>query len=106
MTREDDSYELERKMLKKRFGVLVDQVNAVLDEADPMNIGIENEYDPEVGTILPLLAQCSTVQDLEGVIYEQFCRWFNVESAGPREKYQPIAVKVWSLWREFNKPQT
>jgi hypothetical protein len=84
---------------------LYDKLLAILDEADPIGIGIKNEYDPEVGTILPLLAQCSTVHDLECVIYEQFCRWFNVESAGPREKYQPIAVKVWELWREFNKSQ-
>jgi len=100
-----------RKMLKKRYGVLYDQVTLVLGEADPIGMGLAldfNEYEPEAETILPRLTECSSVQELEVVIYEEFCNWFSEEQASEprvREKFQPIAVKVWELWREFNKSQ-
>ena len=96
-----------RKLLKQQYGALFERVSAILFEADPIGINFESntdEYEPEVGTILPRLKDASTAQNVENIIYEEFCRWFGTENVGPREQYLPIAAKVWEAWREFNKP--
>jgi hypothetical protein len=92
----------ERRRLKKEYGELFDSVASLLYRADPIGIGFENphldEYAPEAGTILPRLRTCNSADDVLRVVYEEFCRWFGVETAGGREHYQGIATDIWELW--------
>jgi hypothetical protein len=88
----------ERDELKRRYRVAYQRLNDILFSEDPIGINIEentDEYEPEVGTILPRLRDCRSKDDVERVVHEEFVRWFDVQTAGPRAKYQKIAQRVW-----------
>ena len=66
-----------RAALRSEFSSLYDAVLAILFDADPVGINFEfntDEYEPEVGTILPRLSKCHSVDDLQRVIHEEFLR--------------------------------
>lgn len=77
-------------------------VAALLFDADLIGINFSDntgEYEPETGTILPRLVDAKTVDDVQTIVHEEFCRWFDVEDAGPLEKYREVSVKIWEAWR-------
>lgn len=103
----------EIKSLKEKYGVLFDNFVSLLDEADPVGLSgghYLGEYTPEVSTILPKLMKSCTLQDVENILYSEFCSWFGdhendpptVAIVGPREIYKPIAVRILVMWNEFN----
>ncbi|MDH3592492.1 MAG: hypothetical protein OER88_11465, partial [Planctomycetota bacterium] len=55
---EREQIEAERRQLRAEFGSLFDEVSGILFELDPIGINFKtntDEYEPEVGTILPRL---------------------------------------------------
>jgi hypothetical protein len=92
----------DRKLLKQQYGAVFDAVTALLFEVDPMGINFgdnTDEYEPETGTILPRLADAKSVDDVQTIVYEEFCRWFDEVEAGPRESYGELSVKIWQAWQ-------
>jgi len=93
----------ERRELKAEYGHLFDSVAALLYRHDPVGIAFENpntdEYDPETGTILPRLRGCESASDVRRIVYEEFVRWFDTETAGPEVAYAEIASEIWQLWQ-------
>jgi hypothetical protein len=92
----------EREQLKKQYGALFETVTALLFQSDPMGINLEDnseEYDPETGTILPRLTGPKSVEDVQTIVYEEFCRWFGKENAGSRNAYEEVSLKIWEAWR-------
>jgi len=93
----------ERHALKAEHGQLFDAVAAILFREDPIGIGFDDvnpdEYHPETGTILPRLKACKSADDALVVVHEEFVRWFDAPTAGPRERYQQIASEIWELWQ-------
>ncbi|NOT26274.1 MAG: hypothetical protein HOP16_09240 [Acidobacteria bacterium] len=70
---------------------------------DPIGLNFKtniDEYDPEARTILPRLSGCSSAEDVERVLLEEFGRWFTPEIAGPSERYRGVAGDLWQLWQE------
>lgn len=52
---------------------------------DPIGINFgsnQDEYDPEVGTIIPRLSGCQSQADVLVVVHEEFVRWFGADTAG------------------------
>jgi hypothetical protein len=95
----------ERRRLKAEYRELFNEVSALLFRHDPMNINFAtnaNEYEPEVGTILPRLRTCGSAQDVHRMVYEEFVRWFGAENAGSLEHYEKIAIEIWKHWQRFN----
>jgi len=93
----------ERAALRDRFGPLFDDVSAALFRDDPIGINFEtnaDEYEPEVGTILPRLESCESASDAVRVVHEEFERWFGADTAGPAERYESVAAEIWQLWSE------
>ncbi len=93
------TYEIwkQREELRSRNPLAFELLSNILFTEDPMCINFEintDEYEPEVGTILPRLRECRSAEDVRRVVYEEFVRWFGV-SAGLPEKYQTIALRVW-----------
>ena len=44
-----------------------------------------DEYEPEVGTIVPRLMSANCAEDVTLIIYEEFGRWFGAQSTtGPQ----------------------
>ena len=87
--------------LKNEHKELWYQVSRVLNQFDPIgliHIGCPNdEYDPEVSTILPQLKQCKSEKDTWNMIYNEFVKWFDNSITGAKEKYKPIAKEIWEI---------
>ena len=87
-----------REELKQRYGVAYQRVSNILFTEDPIGINFEDntdEYEPEVGTILPRLRDCRSVDDVGRIVHEEFVQWFGVAIAGPPEKYRTAAKRMW-----------
>jgi hypothetical protein len=97
----DDREKVRRRRLELRreFKALYQQVTLILFEEDPSGINFKtntDEYEPEAGTILPRLRECSTADDVRAVVHEEFVRWFGAEIAGSAEKYISAAKRIWA----------
>ena len=91
-----------RNRLKHDYKDFYNSVSEILFRHDPIDINFEtntDEYEPEVDTILPRLKNCNSVDDVVTVVYEEFQKWFGVESAGERSRYKEIAREIWNLWQ-------
>ena len=89
--------------MKAEYGRLFDEVAAICFRHDPMYINFEvnsNEYEPEVGTILPRLKTCESVDDAVKVVHEEFQNWFGADSTGPREEYRALTEEIWRAWNQ------
>jgi hypothetical protein len=94
----------EREQLKRKYKSLFDQLSKLLFEADPVGINFESntdEYDPEVGTILPRLEGARSHEDVQAIVHEELCRWFEPETAGTIEHYAAVSEQIWSAWCNF-----
>jgi hypothetical protein len=79
----------DRRHLKKEYGELFESIANLLFNADPIGINFEintDEYNPEVGTILPRLRSCRCADDVLQVTHEEFTRWFGADTAGRVER--------------------
>ncbi len=93
-----DEIQQKRGDLKRAYGVAYARLSEILFREDPIGINFEentDEYEPEVGTILPRLRHTSSVDDVRQVVHEEFVRWFDTSTAGPPEKYQVVSERVW-----------
>src|SRR5262245_10878085 len=87
-----------RDELRRAYEVDCERVNSILLAEDPVGINTEqnrDEYEPEAGTIVPRLRRCRSVDDVRRVVHEEFVEWFDVVTAGPSEKYETIARRIW-----------
>jgi hypothetical protein len=93
-----------RKAVRREYPALFDALSTLLFGADPIGINYEtntDEYEPEVGTIIPRLKQARSEVDVRRIIHEEFCKWFDVKMAGPIEAYGGIASEVWAEWQQY-----
>src|SRR5262249_43519213 len=103
MPRTREEIHEERRRLRADYRHLCDEVESLLFRHDPMGINFEtntDEYDPEVGTILPRLRSCNCGEDVCRVTHEEFVRWFG-DDAGPSERYSRIGEEIWVLYQQF-----
>ena len=102
LTREE--IRAERRRLRAKYREFFEFTAALFFRHDPVGINFEenaDEYEPEVGTVLPRLQDCSSEADVCRVLHEEFVRWFGAGDAGPPARYEPIAVELWPAWRKF-----
>ena len=92
----------ERERLKREHPRLFGELALALARRDPIGlVGVgapDDEYEPEVGTILSRLGTVSSEGEVLDVVHEEFLRWFGPEVAGPRERYAGAASEVWRVW--------
>jgi len=92
-----------QKILKKQNPVFFSQVAEILLKHDLMGIDYEvnpDEYEPEAGTIIPRLTDCSDYLDTRKMIYEEFVRWF-YNDVGNETEYTEAAKEIWDAWVDF-----
>jgi hypothetical protein len=91
-----------QKALSAAYGDLYAEVSRLVREADPIRLirigAPDDEYDIEVGTILPRLREANSAADVQCIIHEEFVRWFGSDIAGPDEIYVAVAEKIWIAW--------
>ncbi|QBC43712.1 hypothetical protein [Iodobacter fluviatilis] len=94
----------ERKIggyLQEQDPLFFEQVCQLLFDCDPMMIPLVMEpqgYAPEVGSILRVLPQCQSEDDVREVVHNIFVQWFSSEFAGCPGQYSEAASKLWALW--------
>ncbi len=89
----------DQKALKAQYKKLFASISEILLKADPIGIGyVPDEYDLEAGTILPRLPSAQSADDVQTILYEEFCDWFGPATAGSREVYAVPAAAIWELW--------
>ena len=87
---------------KEAYRELYEELVRILYRHDPIGLASSgaphDEYEPEVGTIIPRLGSAASAEDVTRIVYEEFCRWFGAESTtGPQKVYAPIGDEVWLL---------
>jgi hypothetical protein len=97
-----------RKILEKNDPLLFRKVAEILFKHDLMGIDYEvntNEYEPEAGTIIPQLENCSNAIEVRKVIYEEFIRWF-YDDVGSESEYTVVAAEIWDVWSDYSRRNT
>jgi hypothetical protein len=99
--------ESSHRMKDTRYQALVAAVERAINEADPialLEIGAPtDEYAPEIGTILPRIANAERPDDVTDVLHEEFLRWFGEGTAGPRQAYEAPARRIWDALLEYRR---
>ena len=85
---------------KDDYQNLYRDLTALLYRHDPMGLAAagcpKDEYEPEVGTIIPRLKEAQRVEDVRRIVHEEFLRWFDgKQMAGPESVYNGIAHEIW-----------
>ena len=89
-----------RDQLKQRYRAFFEEVARLMLTHDPVGINFgcnSDEYEPEAGTVIPRLSSCKSAQDVQAVLHEEFCRWFDKLNAGPLSSYEALARDIWLL---------
>ena len=91
--------------LKAAYGTLYTEVSRLLREADPIRLIVigapDDEYDPEISTILPRLREAKSPGDVQQMVHEEFVHWFGAKTAGPAAHYAGISGDIWEVWNKF-----
>lgn len=90
-----------QESLKALYSALYIEVSRLLREADSIRLieigAPDDEYDPEVSTILPRLREAKSPADVERILHEEFCHWFGAETAGPTAHYAAVSNEIWEV---------
>jgi hypothetical protein len=88
--------------LKAAYGSLYVDVSRLLREADPIGLiaigAPDDEYAPEVSTILPRLREANAAVEVQRIVHEECVRWFGADLVGPLTDYAEVAEKIWATW--------
>ena len=90
----------ERERVKAQYAGLFVAATDLFFRVDPAGINFESntdEYEPEVGTVLPRLESAGSVGDVARILREEFSSWFGDSFDGQRT--DQLAPELWSLWQ-------
>ena len=90
-----------RQLLKRQYQKLFNEVRAVLNRHDPWGLladgAPQDEYEPEVGTILPRLLQAQSPEEVHRMVAEEFQAWFGPAPALVDARFPTVAADLWEL---------
>ena len=97
---------LDRDSVKAEHTDKFIKLREIVNRHDPIGliaIGTpEDEYEPEVMTIIVQLKNGMTEEQVHDLIYQEFMRWFNDESTvGPKNFYKELAKDVYDFSRSL-----
>jgi hypothetical protein len=93
-----------RKKILKKHREFLEQIIAILDEIDPVNIihavraagcEIEREYEPEAKLIVFRMERWNSIRSLETGLKEIFDYYFRCPTVAP-EYYRLMARRIWN----------
>jgi hypothetical protein len=99
------SREQRQASLKQAYGRLYTEVSRLVRAADPIRLiaigAPDDEYDVEIGAILPRLREATSAGDVHRIVHEEFVRCFDPDIAGPPEIYAAVSEEIWQTWERF-----
>jgi hypothetical protein len=93
-----------RVRLQETYGRLYNDVLAIIQQADLVGIAYvaDDEYEPEVATILPRLHQANNEEDVATIIREEFDAWFYEGATGGKDgRITWAAQEIWNVWQTW-----
>jgi hypothetical protein len=87
-----------RSELKVEYATLFASFAEILFRLDPAGINFEvnsDEYEPEVGTILPRIIDATSVDEIVPVLRDELSRWFGAGIPRPGITYEEIARELY-----------
>lgn len=100
--RSHEQIRADRRRLKQEYAQLFEDVSRIMvhhDQIGLISLGApKDEYEPEVGTILPRLKEANSIDDVRRIIHQEFAFWFGNGTTGLESRYQAIAEDVWRMW--------
>ncbi|MBF7074612.1 hypothetical protein ISG33_14495 [Glaciecola sp. MH2013] len=93
---------IEKSTLTGKYKKLYFCVSRILydNDIEGINFGVnDDEYEPEVGTILPRLHDASSVEDIQLILSEEFNHWFG--SNRELDEYYDSAKEIWAAWLSY-----
>ncbi len=97
-----EQIEFKRKKIRIEYRKFYADVSNILFTHDPIGINFEtntDEYEPEVGTILPKLKMCNSSEEVLNMVHKEFQKWFDEDIAGEKSRYKKIAEEIWELYQ-------
>ena len=92
----------EKKALRQKFDELRSIVDLAVRREDPMGLLATNaplnEYDPEVGTILPKLKTALSEEHLAEIIGREFSKWFGEDFSRKDSSIKNMAHEIWDKY--------
>lgn len=85
--------------------LLVDELTAVLFEADPIGLNFDtntDEYAAEAQSIALRLPEVSDLDQLRELVHQEFVRWFDADLAGSPSMYTALTQKVLAVWHRHH----
>lgn len=83
-----------------RFEALVAATARAINDADPIGLlaigAPEDEYSPEVHTIVPRVSRAASPAEVRQILHEEFVRWFDPSIAGSEDVYEAPARRIWA----------
>ncbi|ADQ78815.1 hypothetical protein Palpr_0659 [Paludibacter propionicigenes WB4] len=98
-------FALDLASVKSKQGDRFTQLRTIINKHDPIGLisdgAPEDEYEPEVKTIIVQLDTEMTEQQVHDLIYQEFIRWFEDESTvGSKEYYSGLAKDIYDWTRK------
>jgi hypothetical protein len=98
---------MDHKKARRKYKALIAAVKAAIDTADPICLlefgAPSDEYDPEVGTIVPRVAKAVDSAEVQRIVHEQFQNWFGPDTAGSIANYEATAREIWQAVLAFRQ---
>jgi len=90
-----------RDALRTAYRQIYDDAVKLFFEHDPVGINYEvntDEYEPEVGTVLPRLHHARSLEDVHQILIEEFRCWFGYGTRVFDDRLKSLAFDLWKLW--------
>jgi SAM-dependent methyltransferase len=93
----------QRERLRREEPRLFAELTELLAEHDPVGLTAigapRNEYEAEVGTIIPRLQTASDIHDVHRILVEEFDSWFGSDTPKMSSvEFERVATDVWAVW--------
>lgn len=89
----------EREVTRARYAGLFDEALALFFMVDPAGINFEtntDEYDAEVGTVLPRMEEAASADDVREILAQEFDQWLG--GSYEPSRLDRLASDLWPLW--------
>lgn len=96
----DRAFEAEKRRrdeLRAQYSSLYAAFTEILFRLDPAGINYEtnaDEYESEVGTILPRVVNAASAQEIVPILRDEFWRWFGSGITNPDVTWEQLAEEL------------
>lgn len=92
-------------MNKDKYNLLINELQKIFNKCDPIGIYYEennDEYDPEIQSILTKIKIGMDKSQLYELIYREFVYWFDKETVGEKKDYDSLTEEVYKILKKFD----